>query len=34
MDHGEIVDDCPVAEFFSAKASPRAAAFLSKIIRH
>jgi len=34
MDHGEIVDDCPVADFFSANASPRAAAFLSKIIRH
>jgi glutamate/aspartate transport system ATP-binding protein len=34
MDQGEIVEDRPAADFFDAPASPRASAFLSKILRH
>jgi glutamate/aspartate transport system ATP-binding protein len=34
MDQGEIVEDRPAADFFDAPASPRARAFLSKILRH
>jgi glutamate/aspartate transport system ATP-binding protein len=34
MDQGEIVEDRPAAEFFDAPASPRAGAFLSKILHH
>jgi glutamate/aspartate transport system ATP-binding protein len=34
IDHGEIVDDRPTAEFFGSHCSPRAAQFLGKILRH
>jgi glutamate/aspartate transport system ATP-binding protein len=34
MDQGEIVEDRPAAAFFDSPASPRASAFLSKILRH
>ncbi len=34
MDHGEIVEDAPTAQFFDAPASERAKAFLSRILHH
>jgi glutamate/aspartate transport system ATP-binding protein len=34
IDHGEIVDDRPTAEFFGNTRSPRADAFVSKILQH
>jgi glutamate/aspartate transport system ATP-binding protein len=34
MDHGEIVEDAPVAQFFDAPASERAKSFLARILRH
>ncbi|WP_127754805.1 amino acid ABC transporter ATP-binding protein [Devosia sp. 1566] len=34
MDHGEIADDRPTSEFFGNVRSPRADAFLSKILQH
>lgn len=34
MDHGEIVEDAPSAEFFGSPRSPRAQDFLSKILSH
>ena len=34
MDHGEIVEDSPVAQFFEAPASERAKTFLSRILHH
>ncbi|MCC6469024.1 MAG: amino acid ABC transporter ATP-binding protein [Alphaproteobacteria bacterium] len=34
MDGGRIVEDAPKAEFFDRPHSPRAQAFLSKILRH
>ena len=34
MDHGEIVEDAPTAQFFEAPASERAKTFLSRILHH
>jgi glutamate/aspartate transport system ATP-binding protein len=34
MDHGEIVEDAPVAQFFEAPASERAKTFLARILHH
>jgi glutamate/aspartate transport system ATP-binding protein len=34
MDHGEIVEDAPTAEFFGQPRSERARVFLSKILQH
>jgi glutamate/aspartate transport system ATP-binding protein len=34
MDHGEIVEDAPVAQFFDAPASERAKTFLARILHH
>jgi general L-amino acid transport system ATP-binding protein len=34
MDHGEIVEDAPVARFFEAPASERAKTFLARILHH
>jgi len=34
MDHGEIVEDSPVAQFFEAPASERAKTFLARILHH
>ncbi|MDP3514848.1 MAG: amino acid ABC transporter ATP-binding protein [Sulfuritalea sp.] len=34
MDHGEIVEDAPTAQFFDAPASERAKTFLSRILHH
>src|ERR671937_1095240 len=34
MDHGEIVEDAPTAEFFKKPRSERAQIFLSKILQH
>lgn len=34
MDAGEIIEDRPTQDFFSAPGSPRAQAFLSKILSH
>lgn len=34
MDAGEIVEDAPAAEFFTAPRSPRAQAFLQQILAH
>ena len=34
MDHGEIVEDAPTAQFFDAPASDRAKTFLARILHH
>jgi glutamate/aspartate transport system ATP-binding protein len=34
MDHGEIVEDAPAAQFFAAPASERAQGFLARILHH
>ena len=34
MDHGEIVEDAPVAQFFDAPGSERAKTFLARILHH
>jgi len=34
MDHGEILEDTPKAQFFAAPATERARLFLSKVLRH
>jgi glutamate/aspartate transport system ATP-binding protein len=34
MDHGEIVEDAPTAQFFDAPASERARIFLARILHH
>ncbi len=34
MDHGEIVEDAPTAQFFDAPASERAKTFLARILHH
>ena len=34
MDHGEIVEDAPVAQFFDAPGSERARTFLARILHH
>ena len=34
MDHGEIVEDAPVTQFFDAPQSERAKAFLARILHH
>ncbi|MEI8162466.1 MAG: amino acid ABC transporter ATP-binding protein [Betaproteobacteria bacterium] len=34
MDHGEIVEDAPAAQFFEAPASERARTFLARILHH
>jgi len=34
MDHGEVVEDAPTAEFFGQPRSERARVFLSKILQH
>jgi glutamate/aspartate transport system ATP-binding protein len=34
MDHGQIIEDCSKAEFFSTRRSERAQKFLAKILQH